>query len=258
MNLSFLKWGGICLLAIHLTAQAGSSVFIEDMTWPEIRDAIAAGKTTALYYAGSTEQNGPHMVTGKHNLIAKHVVARIATSLGNALVYPVMPFAPTGNPVQKTEHMAFPGSVSVEKETYARVAREVSLSAAAAGFTCIVLMGDHGGGQDALGGVARDLTKSGVRVVHVVDVYERSNVMSMTLLQKLGLPYGDHASIIDTSELIFVSPHAVRMALRSQATEQTGSSGFAQFASAKLGEQFIGYKVQAAVEEIRGVGACGH
>ena len=73
------------------------SVFIEDLTWTEVRDAIAAGRTTAIYYAGSTEQNGPHMALGKHNFIAHHAAGRIAEQLGNALVYPVLPFAPTGD-----------------------------------------------------------------------------------------------------------------------------------------------------------------
>lgn len=232
-----------------------SSPFIEDLTWVEVRDAVASGKTTALYYAGSTEQNGPHMATGKHNLIAKFVVSRIATELGNALVYPVMPFAPTGDVSKKTEHMAFAGSVSVSEETFARVARETAQSATAAGFKCIVLMGDHGGGQAALGLVAKELSAQwrtqGIRVIHGLDVYERSNQMAMDLLKERKLPYGDHASIIDTSELLFVAPSAVRLSQRSAANAATGSSGYAQQATAGLGKQFIGFKVRSAVEQIR-------
>jgi creatinine amidohydrolase len=228
---------------------------IEDMTWVEVRDAIAAGKTTALYYAGSTEQNGPHMTTGKHNLIAKFVVARIATELGNALAYPVMPFAPTGDAFKKTEHMAYAGSVSVSDATFARVARETAQSAQAAGFKCIVLMGDHGGGQVALGSMAKELSAQwraqGIRVIHAADVYERSNQMAMALLKERKLPYGDHASIIDTSELMYVSPSSVRLGQRSAANAATGSSGYAQQATASLGKQFVGFKVRAAVEQIR-------
>jgi creatinine amidohydrolase len=232
-----------------------ASVFIEDMTWVEVRQAIASGKTTALYYAGSTEQNGPHMTTGKHNLIAKFVAARIATELGNALAYPVMPFAPTGDAIKKTEHMAFAGSVSVSDETFARVARESAQSAIAAGFKCMVLMGDHGGGQAALGTVAQELSAQwrtqGVRVVHALDVYERSNQMAVALLKERKLPYGDHASIIDTSELMYVAPSAVRLSQRAAANPSSGSSGYAQQATVALGKQFIGFKVRAAVAQIR-------
>jgi len=48
------------LLSPALTAQT-NSLLIEDMTWTEVRDAIAAGNPTAIYYAASTEQNGPGM-----------------------------------------------------------------------------------------------------------------------------------------------------------------------------------------------------
>lgn len=253
-----LLFANVALAQSATTAPSSSpfiSSFIEDLTWIEVRDAVANGKTTALYYAGSTEQNGPHMATGKHNLIAKFVVARIATELGNALAYPVMPFAPTGDAIKKTEHMAFAGSVSVSEETFARVARETAQSAHAAGFQCIVLMGDHGGGQTSLGLVAKELAAKwraqGVRVIHAGDVYERSNKLALDLLKSRGLPYGDHASIIDTSELMYVAPSAVRLGQRGNAKPENGSSGYAQQATGSLGKQFIGFKVRAAVEQIR-------
>ena len=68
------------------------SLLIEDLTWTEVRDAIIAGKTTAIYYAGSIEQNGPGMALGKHVFIARYLAPKIAEQLDNALVYPVMPF----------------------------------------------------------------------------------------------------------------------------------------------------------------------
>lgn len=43
------------------------SVFIEELTWLEIRDAMRAGKTTVIIATGGVEQNGPYLATGKHN-----------------------------------------------------------------------------------------------------------------------------------------------------------------------------------------------
>src|ERR1051325_2271804 len=126
------------------------SVYIEDLTWFEIRDAQAAGKTAAIIYAGGTEQNGPHMALVKHNLIAHHVAGQIAERLGNALVYPVMPFSPAGDALEKTGHMRFPGTVTLTSEVYLGVMRQVAQSAVAAGFKQVYLMGDHGGGQAEL------------------------------------------------------------------------------------------------------------
>src|SRR6266852_5451041 len=84
------------LLSVGLMAQT-KSLLIEDMTWTEVRDASAAGKTTAIYSAGSIEQNGPGMALGKHVFVAHYLAPQIAEQLGNALVYPTMPFAPTGD-----------------------------------------------------------------------------------------------------------------------------------------------------------------
>jgi len=85
----------LVLLTPALIAQM-NSLLIEDMTWTEVRDAIAAGKTTAIHYAGSTEQNGPGMALGNHNFIAHYLGPKIAAQLGNALVYPT-PLGPTGD-----------------------------------------------------------------------------------------------------------------------------------------------------------------
>jgi len=88
----------LALAVTLLTTSAASaqlrSVHVEDLTWTEIRDAQAAGRTSAIIYAGGTEQNGPHMALVKHNVIARHVAEQIALRLGNALVYPVLPFSP--------------------------------------------------------------------------------------------------------------------------------------------------------------------
>ena len=145
-----LTFALILLLLPSLVFAQSRSVLIEDLTWTEVRDAIAAGKTTAIYYAASTEQNGPGLALGKHIFIAHYTAQRIAEELGNALVYPTMPYAPAGDPIKKTGHMRFPGTVSVSEETFGAVARDVALSAIAAGFKNVALMGDHGGGQQTL------------------------------------------------------------------------------------------------------------
>ena len=71
-------------------AMAQSSVFLEELTWTEVRDAIQAGKTTVIIPTGGTEQNGPHMILGKHNIIVRFTAGEIAKQLGNALVAPVV------------------------------------------------------------------------------------------------------------------------------------------------------------------------
>jgi hypothetical protein len=146
-KLSFL----LTMLAVLIAAPASAqtrSVWIDDLTWVEVRDAIAAGKTTAIIFVGSSEQNGPHMAIGKHNFIARYCAEQIAGKLGDALVYPIIPFAITGDAAAKTAHMRFPGSVTLPPDVFSGLVRAVAQSALAAGFKLVALMGDHGGGQE--------------------------------------------------------------------------------------------------------------
>jgi len=246
----------LSLLSTLACAQPGS-VYIEDLTWTEVRDALKDGKTTAIYYAGSTEQNGPHMALGKHNVIAHAVAGRIAEELGNALVYPVLPFAPTGDPVKKTGHARFPGTVSLSDATFAAVAREVALSALGAGFKNVVLMGEHGDGQRALDRVARQLDRSwaakGAHVYYIPDAYYGARRRVRAYLVEQGLPEGRHAGIYDTSELMALDAGErwVRRDKLAQGSPKTGVDGDPRQSSATLGKMFLDIKVSSAVEQIR-------
>jgi creatinine amidohydrolase/Fe(II)-dependent formamide hydrolase-like protein len=227
------------------------SVFIADLTWPEVKEAIAGGKTTAIYYAGSTEQNGPHMALGKHNVIAEYLGGRVAQELGNALVVPVLPFAPTG------AHMKFPGSVALSEKTFGAVAREVAASMLSAGFRNVVLMGDHGGGQDALKQAAAELDKEwrakGQRVYYVPDAYYKAQEKIRAYLVKHNLPRGEHAGIEDTSELMFLDRQRqwIRRDKLGPGDASSGVAGDPRPASPQLGKIFLDMKVAAAVAQIR-------
>src|SRR5205085_10162159 len=76
---------------------AVDTVFTEEMTWMEIRDALKAGKTTIIVATGGVEQNGPYLSTGKHNVILRATTEAIARKLGSALVAPIVPFVPEGD-----------------------------------------------------------------------------------------------------------------------------------------------------------------
>ena len=129
------------------------SVWMEDLTWMEVRDAIAGGKTTALILTGGVESNGPYLATGKHNFILKEMGDAIARKLGNALVAPIVTLEP-GRP--DGERVA-PGSVFLSQATYRGVLTDMAESLRGMGFTNVILMGDSGGNQKAMQEVAAAL-----------------------------------------------------------------------------------------------------
>jgi creatinine amidohydrolase len=253
------------LLTLSISAAslgAQQSVYIEDLTWPEVQHAITTGKTSAIIYTGSTEQNGPHMAIGKHNFIARWVAGAIAIKLGDALVYPTLPFAITGDLTQKTAHMRFPGSVSLSAQTFRNVVHDIAMSAADAGFRNIFLMGDHGDGQNELAAVAKDLDAQwkprGVRVFYVGDVYNTETVQARSYAASHGLRTTDvHAGFDDTSELMALDAQhrwirSDKLAASTGArTAITGVDGDPTRASPTLGDIFVQYKIDDAVAEIR-------
>jgi creatinine amidohydrolase len=248
------------LIAVASVATAQpKSLLIEDMTWTEVRDAIAGGKTTAIYYAGSIEQNGPGLALGKHLFLAHYIAQRIAEQFGNALVYPTMPFAPTGdpNPEKKTGHMRFAGSVNVSEEAFGLVARGVAESARAAGFKTIVMMGDHGGGQQTLEKVAKELdaawSPSGVHVYYIRDLYYKEKDQMREYAKAHDIAVDQHAGFDDTSEVMFIdSDHKwVRKDKLLKDTGVSGVTGDQTVATADLGRVFVQHKIDNAVEQIR-------
>jgi creatinine amidohydrolase len=243
------------------TLAASRSVYIEDLTSPEVRDAVAAGKTSAIIYAGSTEQNGPHLVLGKHNFVAHFAAGRIAEELGDALVYPTLPFAPTGNLNPKTEHMRFAGSVSIAPDVFKSVVQQVALSAISAGFKNVYIMGDHGGGQDELKQAAAELDAqqgvSGAHVHYVPDLYFKEKEQMRAYLTTHGIAVDVHAGTDDTSEVMFLDTarkwirHDKLAASDSTRQAVTGVDGDPTKATPSMGRMFLDLKVRNAVAQIR-------
>ena len=138
-------------------AQPPASLFLEELTSPELAAAIRAGKTTVLVPIGGTEQNGPHMVLGKHNVRVKVLAGKIARELGNALVAPVIAYVPEGSVNPPTGHMRYPGTITVPADVYRKVLESAARSFRLAGFQNIVFLGDSGDYQKDNETVARQL-----------------------------------------------------------------------------------------------------
>jgi creatinine amidohydrolase len=234
---------------------------LDDYTWTELATAIHAGKTTIIVPIGGTEQNGPHMVLGKHNVRVRVLAERIAVTLGNALVAPVVAYVPEGDIDPPTAHMRFPGTISVPERTFQSVLESIARSFKRHGFRDIVFIGDHGGYQKSEQAVAarlnREWAASPTRVHAIVAFYEITQSRYRELLRRRGFSdeeIGTHAGVADTSLALAIDPSLVREdRLQSAAADGAngGVYGDPRRSSAQLGALGIDVIVTETVNEIR-------
>lgn len=252
-QIRLLMLAALTAMVTILPARA-QEVETERMTWLEIRDAVAAGKKTIIIPTGGTEQNGAHMVTGKHNMIVRETARRVALKLGDALVAPVMAYVPEGDVDKAEGHMAYPGSISIAPDVFARVLEGAAHSFAIHGFKLIVLLGDSGPNQEPQRQVASELSRrwaaDGVRVINADDYYARNGGEEWLLAEgESQAVIGSHAAVRDTSELLAVFPEGVRNDRR--AADKDGVRGDPRPATAERGAKLLDMKVDAAVKEIK-------
>ena len=199
--------------------EAVDSVFIEDMTWMEVRDAMQAGADTVIVATGGIEQNGPYLVAGKHNVVLRATTDAIARNLGNALVAPIIGFVPEGDINPPTVHMNYPSTVSLTEETYRRLLTDICCCYRTHGFKHIVLLGDSGGNVDGMRAVSTDLNTqwkdSKTRIHFIPEYYNYGDVKSW--LEEQGVKQTDenlHDDFAITAIMLTVDPTSVRMKQR--------------------------------------------
>ena len=195
------------------------TVFLEEMTWLEVRDAIREGKTTAIIPTGGIEQNGPYLALGKHNYILRATTERIARILGDALVAPIVPFVPEGDIDPPSGHMLYPGTISVRRETFQALLEDIARSLRVHGFLRIILIGDSGGNQDGMRAVAEKLSVEWARdrtSIHFIPEYYDNPLWNQWLrLRGVNeVDEGLHDDVRHSAIMMVVDPTTVRMEQR--------------------------------------------
>jgi len=250
----------LALVAAPALAQTPDTVFLEELTWPELRALVAAGKTTIILPIGGTEQNGPAMALGKHNRRVKLLSERIAVSLGNALVAPVIAYVPEGNISPPSGHMRFPGTISVPDAAFETILEYAARSFKQHGFKDIIFLGDHGGYQKSMARAAaslnREWAKTPVRAHAIEDYYTAADKDFAQYLKGKGFTaeeIGTHAGLADTSLAMAVNPALVRAdQLRAAPRGKAdGVHGDPKRASAELGKAGLDLIVERSVASIQ-------
>ena len=239
-------------------AEPAGPVQLEALTWPEVRDRLAAGTTTVIVPIGGTEQSGPHLVLGKHNRRVQVLAERIAAQLGDALVAPVLAYVPEGRVAPPTAHMRWPGTLSVEEPTFEALVAQAAASLKQHGFRTVVLLADHGDTQKNITRVAERLNKAWggqARAVALVEYYRAAQTEHPDALRARGhtaAEIGRHAGLADTALALAVDPSLVRPdAMARPPTAGDGTDGDPRRATAELGRIGTERIVAVSVAAIR-------
>lgn len=250
------------MLEVPNPLKPSNSMWIEELTYIEVRDRIASGSTTAIISTGGVEQNGPYLATGKHNVILRSLCPAVAANLGNALCAPIVRFVPEGNFDPPSRAMRFPGSFSVRDETYIALLEDIANSLRLHGFKDIVLVGDSGGNQNGMAAAAQSLNQqwagTGVSAHFVVEFYtpgweETEKFTAEELGVSEGESDGHHDDIWVTAMMMVASPESVRYEQRMAANLASinGVDISAKEQIIELGRRMIEFRAQYSAEAIR-------
>jgi creatinine amidohydrolase len=245
-------------LPCNAASAAPSTVYIEEMTSPELRNRLAAGATTILVPIGGTEQNGPHMVLGKHNRRAQLLAGMIAERLGNAVVAPVLAYVPEGSVHPPAAHMRFTGTISLPDAAFEAVLEASARSFKQHGFHHVIFLGDHGGYQKNEEHVAEHLNREWradprCRVFALLDYYKATQGAYIADLKSRGysdVEIGTHAGLADTALALALDKSLVRTDALGAAGKAEGVAGDPRRATAELGQLGVRRIVDTSVAAI--------
>jgi creatinine amidohydrolase len=249
---TFFVW--VWLISL-MAGSANASVYLEDLTWTELRDAVGSGSITVIIPIGGTEQNGPAMALGKHNVRVKILATKIAEKLGHTIV---IAYVPEGSIEPPMAHMKFPGTLTIPDTLFNQVLASAANSLKHAGFKNIIFLGDHGSYQSDETLVANKLNKQwsgqGARAYAAVEYYALAQGAYVDALIAKGHPkseIGTHAALADTSLQLALAPEMVRQD-RIKNGPQLGAvdgvyGGDPKHASAALGQMGVDLIVDGTV-----------
>lgn len=238
-----VRFALLLALLLPVAARGEASSYIESMTSPEVREAVAAGKTTVLVPIGGTEQNGAHMVLGKHNVRARVLAGRIAAKLGNALVAPTIAYVPEGSVAPPAAHMRHAGTISIPADAFEKMLVGAARSFRQHGFRDIVFLSDHGGYLRNVTAVVARLNgewRDGETRAHApAEYYQAATTDFAKQLAAEGFSpaqIGVHAGLADTALALAIDPSLVREPLMA-AGPSPGVEGDPRRASREIGER---------------------
>ncbi|MGE0865092.1 MAG: creatininase family protein [Vicinamibacterales bacterium] len=234
-----------------------TTVWLEEMTWMDVRDALKAGKTNVIIATGGMEPNGPWLVTGKHNYVLHANCEAIARKMGNALCAPIIKHVPEGGIEPKTGHMVSPGTISLREETFQALLTDTAESLQAHGFKNVIFIGDSGGNQRGQQTVADKLTAKWAGkalALHIPEYYDYNSVSKHMTGKIAEAAKGDglHDDPIITLNMFIDDPNSVRYDARVKAGKATinGVSIADRAKATALAKEIVEFRATKTIEAI--------
>lgn len=253
----------ICSQSVIGQSKEIPTVFLEELTWTEIKAFIDKGGTSIIIPTGGTEQNGPHMVLGKHNFRVKYMAEKIALELGDALVAPTIAYVPEGQINPAEDWMKYPGTISLPEEHFIKLLEYTCRSLKQHGFIDILLIGDSGGNQNGMKVVSEILNDewkdSNTRVHFVSDYYKKPYNQVTDSLIATGISQdvlGLHGGVIDVSFLFAIDSSQIRIDKlshsdwNSEKKLEMGFSGDLSKVDVEIGKQMIQKTLEISLSQI--------
>jgi creatinine amidohydrolase len=187
-----------------------------DIHWPDIGGARPA-RWIAVLPLAATEQHGPHLPVGTDVMIAQAHLARVRELLPDNIPATFLPIQPVGI---STEHIDYPGTLTLPTDVALKTWTALGMSVARAGIKKLVMVTSHGGNSAAMTLVAQDL-RARCGLLAVTTGWYRFGAPE-GLFSAEELRHGIHGGAVETSIMLARYPQHVR------------SDGIADFRSAGI------------------------
>ena len=174
-----------------------------EIHWPDISGAEPS-RWIAVLPLAATEQHGPHLPLGTDVMIAEAYLDRVRELLPADLPVTFLPVQPVGI---STEHIHYPGTMTLPAATALKDWMEIGKSVARAGVRKFVMVTSHGGNSAAMTLVAQDL-RAEYGLLAVTTSWSRFGVPD-GLFSAEELRHGIHGGAVETSIMLARYPHTV-------------------------------------------------
>ena len=241
-----------------------------EIHWPDVA-AAGAARWIAVLPLAATEQHGPHLPVGTDVMIAQAYLARVRELLPDTIPATFLPVQPVGI---STEHIGYPGTLTLPTELALKTWMAIGERVAQAGIRKLVMVTSHGGNSAAMSLVAQDL-RAQHGLLAVTTGWSRFGA-PQGLFSAEELRHGIHGGAVETSIMLARYPQAVRseaianfrpasiamekdyrwlsahrpapFAWAAQDLHPSGAAGDATLASAEKGQSLIDHGAAAFCE----------